>query len=62
MFAADLAAGGHLRVGVTADEARDVLWTYNSAELYRLLVIERRWSAERYGAWVGQALTAALLP
>ena len=61
MFAADLAAKGHLRVGVTATEARDVLWTYNSAELYRLLVIERGWSAKRYGRWVAQALTAALL-
>lgn len=62
MFADDLAAGGHLRAGVTATEARDVLWTYNSAELYRLLVIDRRWSAKRYGRWIAQALTAALLP
>ena len=61
MFAADLAARGDLRVGVTATEARDVLWTYNSAELYRLLVIERGWPAKRYGRWVAQALTAALL-
>lgn len=62
MFAADLGTRGHLRAGVTADEARDVLWTYTSAELYRLLVIERGWAAERYGRWVAQALTAALLP
>jgi hypothetical protein len=46
---------------VTATEARDVLWTHNSAELYRLLVIERGWPAKRYGRWVAQALTAALL-
>jgi hypothetical protein len=43
-------------------EARDVLWTYNSAELFQLLVVERRWSAKRYGRWVADALTAALLP
>jgi AcrR family transcriptional regulator len=49
MFANSLAADGHLRDDVTATEARDILWTYNSAELYRLLVIERRWSAKRYG-------------
>ena len=42
-------------------EARDVLWTYNSAELYQLLVIERKWSAKRYGRWIADALTAALL-
>ncbi|WP_109473322.1 TetR/AcrR family transcriptional regulator [Ornithinimicrobium cavernae] len=62
MFAADLDARGHLRADVTASDARDVLWTYNSAELYRLLVIERGWSPERYGSWVAQALIAALLP
>lgn len=62
MLASDLAARGYLRAGVTATEARDVLWTYNSAELYRLLVMERGWSAKRYGRWVAQALIAALLP
>ncbi len=62
MFANSLAAEGHLRDDVSATEARDVLWTYNSAELYRLLVIERRWSAKRYGRWIAAALTAALLP
>lgn len=61
MFAKSLVAEGHLRDGVTANEARDVLWTYNSAELFRLLVIERRWSAQRYGRWIAGALTAALL-
>ncbi len=62
MFARSLHSEGHLRTDVSAIEARDVLWTYNSAELYRLLVIERRWSAKRYGRWVADALTAALLP
>jgi hypothetical protein len=37
------------------------LWTYNSAELYQLLVIERGWTSHRYGQWVAAALTAALL-
>ena len=62
MFASDLEAQRHLRPGVTATEARDVLWTYNSAELFRLLVINRGWTADRYGHWVAQALIAALLP
>lgn len=62
MFAADLHNDGHLRAGVTADEARDVLWTYNSAELFELLVLDREWSPERYGRWVADALIAALLP
>lgn len=61
MFADDLASHGHLRKGVSAAEARDVLWTYNSAELYRLLVLGRRWSPRRYGRFVATALIAALL-
>ena len=62
LFARSLDAAGHLRPGVSAAEARDVLWAYNSAELFRLLVIERGWSPRRYGRWVADALTAALLP
>ena len=61
MFAENLRAKGHLRRGVSAAEAAEVLWTYNSAELYRLLVIERGWTPIRYGRWVAAALIAALL-
>lgn len=62
MFARDLHDNGHLRPGVSRTEARDVLWTYNSAELFQLLVVERGWSPRRYGRWVANALIAALLP
>ena len=61
-FARHLYEGGHLRPGVSVDEARDVLWTYNSAEVYELLVMRRGWAPERYGRWVAGALAAALLP
>ncbi len=61
-FARHLHRGGHLRPGMSVDEARDVLWTYNSAELYELLVMRRGWSLERYSAWIADALVAALLP
>ena len=53
---------GHLRPGITPDEAADILWTYSSPEFYELLVIRRAWSAERHGRFVAQALIAALLP
>jgi AcrR family transcriptional regulator len=62
LFARALHDEGHLRPGVSTNEARDVLWTYNSAELFQLLVLERGWSPKRYGRWVADALTAALLP
>ncbi len=61
-FGALLARRGHLRPGVSRQEARDVLWSLNSPELYQLLVLERGWTARRYGRWVGQALRAMLLP
>ena len=62
MFATALYDGGYLRPGVSVDEARDVLWTYNSAEIYDLLVLQRGWEPDRYGRWVADALAAALLP
>jgi AcrR family transcriptional regulator len=57
-----LLEAGHLRDGITLDAATDVLWTYSSPELYELLVIRRRWSLERYGRFIADAMIAALLP
>jgi AcrR family transcriptional regulator len=57
-----LATAGHLRPGITPEQAADILWTYSSPELYELLAIRRSWPAEQYGRFIGQALTAALLP
>jgi hypothetical protein len=61
VFADDLHRGGHLRDGVSRNEARDVLWSHSSLELWDLLVTQRRWGARRYGAWIGQQLEAGLL-
>ena len=46
---------------MTVEEARDVLWTFNSAELWELLVMTRAWTPERFGRWIGDMLIAALL-
>jgi AcrR family transcriptional regulator len=62
MFARALHRAGHLAPGISVQEARDVLWTYNSVEVFQLLVLQRGWSARRYGAWVGKQLIAALVP
>lgn len=59
MFAADLARTGQLRVNTK--QARDILWTYHAPELYELLVLERGWSAARYGKFIANALIDALL-
>ncbi len=47
---------------MTLDEARDILWTYSSPELFELLVRRRGWSVERFGAFVTDQLISALLP
>jgi hypothetical protein len=60
-LAADLLETGRVRAGLSADDVRDILWTYHSAELYELLVTERGWSSERYGRFIGEAMTAAVL-
>jgi AcrR family transcriptional regulator len=61
VFAEHLDEGGHLRKGVSRDEARDVLWAHNSVELWDLLVNQRGWTNARFGTWVGKQLIAALL-
>ena len=61
-FASHLHEGGHLRPGVSTEEARDVLWAHTSVELWDLLVRQRGWSQERFGGWVAAQLIAALLP
>jgi AcrR family transcriptional regulator len=61
IFAGHLHEGGFLRKGVSVEEARDVLWTHNSVELWDLLVNERGWTPERFGQWIGRQLIAALL-
>lgn len=49
------------RHGISATHARDVLWLYSSPELYELLVLRRGWSVRKYGRFIADALTAALL-
>ena len=60
-FARHLREGGHLRAGVSEQQARDILWTYNSVEMWDLLVNQRNWSSKRFGEWLGRQLVAALL-
>lgn len=61
-LAEHLAATGHLAPDVPAAEARDLLWTYSSPELYELLVLQRGWSTDHYRHWLHRTLVNALLP
>ena len=52
--------GDHLRSGVTAEEARDVLWAYTSPELYERLVLRQRWPVNRWGQFISDGIIASL--
>ncbi|MDQ6875576.1 MAG: TetR/AcrR family transcriptional regulator [Actinomycetota bacterium] len=53
---------GHLREGVTLQEATDVLWTCSSVELYDLLVLQRGWADSKFARFVAEFMITALLP
>ena len=61
-FARHLSDSGLLRPTCSIEEARDVLWTFISPELWELLVLERQWTPGRFAGWMGRMLIAALLP
>ena len=46
----------HLRPGMTVQDAAEVLWTYSSAEIYDLLVLQRGWSLDRFGTFIAEAM------
>jgi AcrR family transcriptional regulator len=56
-----LAELGALASGVSSEQARDVVWTLISPEVYRMLVLQRGWSGEAYEQWLTSSLAAALL-
>lgn len=58
---ADLREQGRLRYDLPLEEAIDMLWSLTSYDLYRMLVIERRWPPERYETWLTDLLIQHLL-
>jgi AcrR family transcriptional regulator len=60
--ARSLARAGHLRAGLRASEAGDVLWACSSPELHDLLVVRSGWPLERYARLIVDVMIGALLP
>lgn len=56
-----LAARQALAVGITVEQATDLLWTLDSTETYWMLVAERGWSPDEYEEWLGSVLIHSLL-
>ena len=50
-----------LRTGLTAAAAADIVHALMSPEVYRLLVIERRWTPARYERWAAELLIQQLI-
>jgi hypothetical protein len=49
------------RKGLGFEEARRILWTLTSRDVYRMLVHEGGWTAEQYQAWLARTLLDALV-
>lgn len=50
-----------LKEKLTLTEARDILWSLTGRELYRMFVIERKWTSKQYENWLGKQLKNALI-
>ena len=61
-FVQALAGNGPLRESLSEPEAADIVWTLTSAEVHRLLTVDRGWSGDRYESWLGDILVNLLLP
>lgn len=55
LLAAELIASGDTRPDQTVDTIADVLWVFNSPELYLLFVEQRGWSDARLEAWLTES-------
>jgi AcrR family transcriptional regulator len=60
-IARSLARGGALRPGLRERDAADIIHALLSPELYRLLVVDRGWTAQRYQRWLAGILVDQLV-
>lgn len=57
-----LASSGHLRRGVTVQQAADLMWAVTAPETIDLLVHRRAWTPRQYADFVYETLENGLLP
>lgn len=56
-----LRRSGRLQKGIDLRTARDIFWMFTGRDVYRMLVRERGWPAQKYQDWLGETLVDALL-
>jgi AcrR family transcriptional regulator len=49
-----------LRAGLNEKQARDILWSLTSRDLYRMLVRDQGWSAQEFEGWLANLLVETL--
>jgi AcrR family transcriptional regulator len=59
-FVRHLASLGGLAAGVTEQHAADLCWSLMDGHSYRLLVIERGWTATEFAHWLSSSMAATL--
>ena len=47
--------------GITPSKAQDIIWAFTGRDLYRMLVLERKWSSDDYERWLAALLIQTLL-
>ena len=61
MVAASLQRKGALAEDVSVEQAADIRWALGSHDMYRILLIERGWSARQYEQWFASSLIHSVL-
>jgi AcrR family transcriptional regulator len=61
LIARALARAGALRPGMRERDAADIIHALLSPEIYRLTVVDRGWSSDRYRTWLTELLVDQLL-
>jgi len=56
-----LRSSGKLRAGLDYATARDIFWALTGRDLYRMLVRERGWPADKYEDWLADTLVDSMV-
>lgn len=56
-----MVAQNSLAKGLDPSRARDILWAFTGRDMYRMFVVEQRWSSEDYETWLAQLLVKTLM-
>jgi AcrR family transcriptional regulator len=50
-----------LRTGMSYERAREIFWALTGRDIYRMLVVEKKWPSDEYEKWLADLLVLALL-